>query len=92
VTKPLMKLKTETKITMTELKNVISQKTLLPVSLVAAICVGVLWINSTLMGIDYKLQAIELKLENSFTKTEMENWTLRLQMANSEIEIPPIVN
>tara|TARA_R110000765_G_C18899516_1_gene603875 strand:- start:92 stop:355 length:264 start_codon:yes stop_codon:yes gene_type:complete len=87
-----MKLKTETKITMSETKTILTQKTLLPLSLVAAICVGVLWINSTLMGIDYKLQAIELKLENSFTKTEMENWTLRLQMANSEIEIPPIVN
>ena len=87
-----MKLKTETKITMSETKTILTQKTLLPLSLVAAICVGVLWINSTLMGIDYKLQAIELKLENSFTKTEMENWTLRLQMANDGLEIPTIVN
>ncbi len=77
---------------MTDLKNVISQKTLLPVSLIAAIMGGVLWINSTLMDIDYKLQTIELKLENSFTKTEMENWSLRLQMANSELEIPSIEN
>mgnify|MGYP003624777659 CR=1 FL=1 len=77
---------------MADLKNVISQKTLLPVGLVAAIMGGVLWINSTLMDIDYKLQTIELKLENSFTKTEMENWSLRLQMANSELEIPSIEN
>ena len=77
---------------MADLKNVISQKTLLPVGLVAAIMGGVLWINSTLMDIDYKLQTIELKLENSFTKTEMENWSLRLKMANSELEIPPIEN
>ena len=77
---------------MADLKNVISQKTLLPVGLVVAIMGGVLWINSTLMDIDYKLQTIELKLENSFTKTEMENWSLRLQMANSELEIPSIEN
>ena len=77
---------------MADLKNVISQKTLLPVGLVAAIMGGVLWINSTLMDIDFKLQTIELKLENSFTKTEMENWSLRLQMANSELEIPSIEN
>jgi len=77
---------------MADLKNVISQKTLLPIGLVAAIMGGVLWINSTLMDIDYKLQTIELKLENSFTKTEMENWSLRLKMANSELEIPPIEN
>ena len=77
---------------MADLKNVISQKTLLPVGLVAAIMGGVLWINSTLMDIDFKLQTIELKLENSFTKTEMENWSLRLPMANSELEIPSIEN
>ena len=77
---------------MADLKNVISQKTLLPVGLVAAIMGGVLWINSTLMDIDYKLQKQFFEAVRSNLETEMENWSLRLQMANSELEIPSIEN
>ena len=73
-----------------EQKSTISQKTLLPMSLVAAICAGVIWINSTLIAIDYKLQAIELELEKEFTKTEMENWILRFKMENPEMIIPQV--
>ena len=57
-------------------------------SLVGAICAGVIWINSTLIAIDFKLQAIELELEKEFTKTEMENWILRFKMENPEMTIP----
>ena len=57
-------------------------------SLVGAICAGVIWINSTLIAIDFKLQAIELELEKEFTKTEMENWILRFKMENPEMIIP----
>ena len=71
-----------------ESKSTISQKTLLPMSLVGAICAGVIWINSTLIAIDFKLQAIELELEKEFTKTEMENWILRFKMENPEMIIP----
>ena len=71
-----------------ESKSTISQKTLLPMSLVGAICAGVIWINSTLIAIDFKLQAIEIELEKEFTKTEMENWILRFKMENPEMTIP----
>ena len=73
-----------------EPKSTISQKTLLPMSLVGAICAGVIWINSTLIAIDFKLQAIELELEKEFTKTEMENWILRFKMENPEMIIPQV--
>ena len=73
-----------------EPKSTISQKTLLPMSLVGAICAGVIWINSTLIAIDFKLKAIELELEKEFTKTEMENWILRFKMENPEITIPQV--
>ena len=71
-------------------KTIINQKTLLPVGLVAAICGGVIWMNSTLIAIDYKLKAIELELENDFTITEMENWALRFKMMNPGMEIPKV--
>tara|TARA_R110000765_G_scaffold15867_1_gene45244 strand:+ start:170 stop:412 length:243 start_codon:yes stop_codon:yes gene_type:complete len=73
-------------------KTIISQKTLLPMSLVAALCGGVIWINSTLIGIDFKLQAIELELEKEFTKTEMENWILRFKMGNPGMTIPKVLD
>jgi len=80
-----------TTLTTQETRNYISQRTLLPISLVAAICAGVIWINSTLIAIDFKLQAIERELEKDFTKTEMENWALRFKMMNPEIEIPKVI-
>ena len=73
-------------------KSTITQRTLLPISLVAAICGGVIWINSTLIAIDFKLQAIELELEKEFTKTEMENWILRFKMQNPGMDIPKVID
>ena len=75
---------------MTEKTSVITPGTLLPMGLVAAICAGVIWINSTLIAIDFKLQDIEVQLEKEFTKAEMENWTLRFKMMNPEIGIPEV--
>ena len=75
-----------------ESKSTISQKTLFPMRLVGAICARVIWINSTLIAIDFKLQAIELELEKEFTKTEMENWILRFKMENPEITIPQVLD
>ena len=69
----------------------ITKETLLPVSLVAAICAGVIWINSTLIEINYKLETIEAKLEDKFTKSEMENWILRFKMENPNITIPKVI-
>lgn len=78
--------------TTSEYKSTITQRTLLPISLVAAICAGVIWINSTLIAIDFKLQAIELELEKEFTKTEMENWILRFKMGNPGMTIPKVID
>ena len=61
-------------------------------SLVAAICAGVIWINSTLIEINYKLETIEEKLEDKFTKPEMENWILRFKMQNPGMDIPKVVD
>ena len=69
----------------------ITRETLLPVSLVAAICAGVIWINTTLIEINYKLETIEAKLEDKFTKSEMENWILRFKMENPNITIPKVI-
>ena len=77
---------------MTDKITTVTQKTLLPVSLVAAICAGVIWINSTLIEINFRLHAIELELEKEFTKSEMENWRMRFKMMNPDMEIPPVID
>jgi len=73
-------------------KPVITKDTLLPMSLVLLICGGVVWMNNTLIGIDYKLNTIEAQLTNKFTRVEMENWALRLKLENPEINIPEVTN
>jgi len=71
-------------------RPVISKETLLPMSLVMALCGGVVWINSTLLEIDYKLETIEKKLEDKFTRSEMDNWILRFRLENPNISIPEV--
>jgi len=71
-------------------KSVISKETLLPMSLVLLLCTGVVWINSTLLEINYKLDTIEEKLEDKFTRSEMDKWILRFQLENPEISIPEV--
>ena len=56
------------------------------------LCAGVVWINSTLLEINYKLDTIEGKLEDKFTRSEMDKWILRFQLENPEINIPEVTD
>ena len=48
-----------------EKKLMISKETLMPLGMVIALCSGVVWISSQLTSINYKLDALESKLENN---------------------------
>ena len=71
-----------------EKKITIGKETLMPISMVIAICGGVVWISTQLNNINYKLDVLESKLQDQWTTRDMENWGLRLQMQNPEIVIP----
>ena len=71
-------------------KNVLSKETLMPLGMVIALCGGVVWISTQLTNINYKLDMLEEKLEDNWTRRDMENWGLKLKMENPEIEIPVI--
>jgi hypothetical protein len=73
-------------------KTLITKDTLMPLGMVIAICGGVIWISTQLSGINYKLDMLEGKLEDQWTKRDMENWGLKLQMGNPEIKIPKLNN
>ena len=73
-------------------KTLITKDTLMPLGMVIALCGGVIWISTQLSGINYKLDMLEGKLEDQWTKRDMENWGLRLQMGNPEIIIPNLNN
>jgi hypothetical protein len=73
-------------------KNVLSKETLMPLGMVIALCGGVVWISSQLTSINYKLDLLEEKLEDNWTRRDMENWGLRLKMGNPDISIPERVN
>ncbi len=71
-----------------EKKIMISKETLMPLGMVVALCSGVVWISSQLTNINYKLDALENKLENNWTTRDMENWGLRLKLQNPTVSVP----
>jgi hypothetical protein len=75
---------------MTDKKTIISKDTLLPLGLVIVICTGLLWISNELNSINYKLEALTSKLEDQWTRRDMENWGLKLKLANPAIVIPEV--
>ena len=77
---------------MTEKKALFSKDTLMPLSMVIALCGGVVWISTQLTNINYKLDMLESTLEDQWTKRDMENWGLKLKLENPEISIPGVDN
>ena len=73
-------------------KYVLSKETLMPLGMVIALCGGVVWISSQLTNINYKLDMLEEKLEDNWTRRDMENWGLKLKMENPNIQIPELEN
>ena len=73
---------------MSDKKTIIGKDTLVPLGMVLAICSGVVWMISQLDSINYKLQTIDEKIANHWTKQDMENWGLRLKMENPALRVP----
>jgi len=71
-------------------KYMISKETLMPLGMVIALCGGVVWISTQLTNINYKLDSLEGKLEEQWTKRDMENWGLKLKMGNPDLTVPDI--
>ena len=69
---------------------IISKDTLMPVSFVITMFAGMTWLSGKLTDIEIKLDQMETKLEDQWSSTEMENWSLRLKMANPNIDIPEV--
>ena len=70
--------------------QVLGTGTLVPLGLVITLCAGVMWISNQLSEIRFKLDTLDQKLENQWTSQDMENWALRLQMANPNISLPDV--
>ena len=71
-------------------KDTLSKETLMPLGMVVALCGGVVWISTQLSGINYKLDMLEEKLEDNWTRRDMENWGLKLKLENPELAIPQL--
>lgn len=73
-----------------EKKTLLTKDTMLPLGMVITICAGVVWISTQLNTINFKLDTLENKLEDQWTKRDMENWGLRFKMENPNLSIPPV--
>jgi len=62
----------------------------MPMSFAISLVIGTFWLSSKLSDIQVQLDKMETKLEDQWSSTEMENWSLKLKMANPEIEIPEV--
>ena len=71
-------------------ETILSKDTLMPMSFAISLVIGTFWLSSKLTDIEVKLDKVEGKLEDQWSSTEMENWSLKLKMANPEIEIPEV--
>ena len=71
-------------------RQVLGTNTLIPLGLVISICAGVMWISNQLSEIRFKLESLDAKLEDQWTSQDMENWVLKLQMANPNISMPDV--
>ena len=71
-------------------RQILGTNTLVPLGLVISLCAGVMWISNQLSEIRFKLDTLDQKLENQWTAQDMENWVLRLQMANPDIQTPEV--
>ncbi len=60
--------------------------------MVIALCGGVVWISTQLTSINYKLDILEEKMDDNWTRRDMENWGLKLKMENPELAIPKLQN
>lgn len=70
--------------------QILGTGTLIPLGLVVTLCAGVMWISNQLSEIRFKLDNLDQKLVHQWTSQDMENWVLRLQMANPQIQTPEV--
>lgn len=70
--------------------TILSRDTLMPMSFAISLVIGTFWLSSKLSDIQVQLDKVEGKLEDQWSSTEMENWSLKLKMANPTIEIPEV--
>ena len=70
--------------------TILSRDTLMPMSFAISLVIGTFWLSSKLSDIQVQLDKMETKLEDQWSSTEMENWSLKLKMANPTIEIPEV--
>lgn len=68
--------------------KMISKDTLVPLGLVGAICAGVVWLSNQLTTINIKLDTLQADIKDQWTESEMDNWILRFQIENPDINVP----
>ena len=62
----------------------------MPMSFAISLVIGTFWLSSKLTDIEVKVDKVESKLQDQWSSTEMENWSLKLKMANPDIDIPEV--
>lgn len=79
-------------------RNILTPETWVPLGVVFAvfggILAGVIWLNSRLQSIDFRLQNVEEKLNiganDRWTGADMRTWALILRADNPALKVPDV--
>lgn len=78
----------------TSKSGVIDKSTLIPIGLVGVFILGTVgvvnWLNDRFNMIDRRLERMEDRMVDSFTRSEMNAWTLTLSRDNPNLKVPDI--
>lgn len=70
----------------------LNDKTVMPLGMVVACVVtfisGALWINNSLNKIDNRLAAMEYRVSDRWTGSDMKLWVAKLRIENPTLKIP----
>jgi hypothetical protein len=74
--------------------GVISRDTLMPLSVIASTVVSVVgfvwWLSGKFETMENRLERIEFRMDDSFSRSQHEAWALRLARDNPTIRVPDV--
>lgn len=70
--------------------NILSKETMLPLGFVIIMAGVVYKLSSEMTTIQHRLDKIDSRLEDQWTRRDMENYGLKFQLANPELKVPEV--
>lgn len=71
--------------------STLTQKTLVPISVLVSVTGAVLWLNNTLQDIRYDVASIKRSLRQQWTVEDMSYWVEQVRINNPGVKLPDVM-